>query len=450
MLTFARKPNTTLPVNCVKSAILPRTRPAQSADVNLILHLQRTIGNQNVQRLFHDISQMPLFSTQHRNSKRRLKGIDPGIFLNRIHKEALGGFRGSAKPLPHLEMIQKSFGRHALSGIKTFIGGPAGNTNKRMGSTAYTTDESIAFKQWPDLRVAAHEAAHIVQQRAGVPIRDVLDNSAGRYEKEAEAVADSVVHGVSTEHLLDKYSKPRAARTNLVQCDNGVCTDLRSALSNSIQVIELLEDYLAGNIEWGEVREHIRTVGMAGEGVVGAGRDLPPIVQDAINEAEGWRFEDITHFGRMVIGLPSLAFGSGEFFNEQWSRNEIERQNRLNLVYIQYMYENNCPDFPGQWTDFQQQILPIGTRGSEQRSTIESPREARTALAWVAIGDEHILVLATEVAGSGRLRFVRWIDSEMRDLALRQARDRQGSIPVVESSAVTRLPSNVPGSAARR
>jgi hypothetical protein len=183
---------------------------------------------------------------------------------------------------------------------------------------------------------------------------------------------------------------------------------------------------------------------------VGAGQELPQIVKDAINEAEGFHLEDITHFGRLVVGLPSLIGGSGDFFNRQWVTNEIERQNRLNLIYIRYMYEHGCTDFPGQWRDYQQQILPIGTRGSEQRSTIEQPRETRTGIAWVTIGSEQILVMATEVSGAGRLRFERWIDSAMRDLALRQARAKQGVITSVPSSAMIGLPSEVPRSAARR
>ncbi|MEO1271892.1 MAG: DUF4157 domain-containing protein, partial [Myxococcota bacterium] len=36
-----------------------------------------------------------------------------------------------------------------------------------MGSLAYATGHTVAFKQSPDLHTAAHEAAHVVQQRAG-------------------------------------------------------------------------------------------------------------------------------------------------------------------------------------------------------------------------------------------------------------------------------------------
>lgn len=476
MRTYTQKQKTTQKGGSASPARASKAFLSQNRKVGTIHHLQRMIGNQAVQRLLHangekreyssltgassrfahDFSQIPVYSRPPCYPQLIQKGIASSNILNNVHKSAQRGLSGSARPLPYLETIQQSFGQHhALTGVKVFIGGPARNANERMGSTAYATKGSIAFKQSPDLHTAAHEAAHIVQQRACVPLQDGVGKSADRYEQEADAVADSVVHGYSAEPLLDKYSRRHATHTNLVQCDNGACVDLRSALSNSIRVIELYEEFLAGNIEWDEVESHIRTVGIAGQGVVGAGQDLPQIVQDAINEAEGWSLEDITHFGRLIGGLPSLVGGSGEFFNRQRATNEIERQNRLNLVYIRYMYENNCPDFPGQWADYQQQILSIGTRGREvtqQPGTTTTGRTAatRTALAWVEIGGDEILVLATEVAGSRQLRFVRWIENHFRDLALQQARATQGSIPSVPSSSVSGLPFNVPSSATRR
>ena len=407
-------------------------------------------------RFAHDFSQIPVHGSAPRNIQLKLKGIAPGNIVSNapgVHKSAQRGLSGSARPLPYLETIQRSFGQHALTGVKAFVGGPAREANERMGSSAYVTGGSVAFKQSPDLHTAAHEAAHIVQQRTDVQLQGGVGQSGDRYEQNADAVADAVVNGHSTEPLLDRYAWPHSMHSNLVQFSNGVCEDLRPALSNSVRVIELYREFLDGNIEWEEMQSQTRMIGNAAQGVVGAGRELPQIVQDAINEVESFGFEEIGHMERLVWGLPSLVLGSGEFFQSQWVRNEIERQNHFNRVIIRYMYENACPDFPGQWTDFQQQILPIGTRGLEQRSSVETPgtpRETRTALAWVAVGREHVLVLATEVENSGRLRFERWIDSDFRELALRQARSTQGSITTVPSSAVVGLPSSVPSAVARR
>lgn len=106
--------------------------------------------------------------------------------------------------------------------------------------------------------------------------------------------------------------------------------------------------------------------------------------------------------------------------------------------------------FQAQWRRYQTQIAPIGTRGHEQRSSIETPRRTRTAVAWVAIGSEYILALATEVERAGRLRFERWIDSDLKEAALAQAQRTQGNIPEVPPAAFSGSLPSVPSTAARR
>jgi len=175
-------------------------------------------------------------------------------------------------------------------------------------------------------------------------------------------------------------------------------------------------------------------------------------VQEAIEEVESFGLEEVQQGGAL---LWEVVVGDDDSFQTQWVRNEIDRQQHFNTVLIRFMYENGCPDFPGTWRNFQEQVLSIGTRGREvtqQPGTTTMGRRAgtRTALTWVEIGGEEVLVLATEVAGAGRLRFVRWIDSEFRELALQQARAKQGSIPSVPGTAVSGLPSIVASSAARR
>ncbi len=378
----------------------------------------------------------------------------------RAHELARYGLSGSARALPYLEAIQLSFGRHVLTGARAFVGGPAREANEQLRSSAFTRGDSVAFKQSPDLHTAAHEAAHIVQQRAGVQLPGGVGKTGDRHEQHADAVADAVVRGASAESLLDRYSATRGAGSVQVQHKNGpgstttdeeeVCDALRSQLENSRRVIALYREFLAGSVDWETMQSQTQTIGNAAQGVTGAGHDLPQVVQDAIEEVESFGLEELGHMGRLIVGLPSLAFGSGEFFHRQFVTNEIERQQHLNLVIIESLYAHGCPDFPGTWRGFQEQVLSVGTRGSEQRSNIGPPLETRTAVAWVEIGGEEILVLATEVAGAGRLRFVRWIDSELRDLALQQARTKQRSIPSVPSTAMSGLPTSVPTTAARR
>ncbi len=51
MRTFAQKPKATQQTTSAKSTIPGRAHFGQSREVNSILHLQRTIGNQAVQRV---------------------------------------------------------------------------------------------------------------------------------------------------------------------------------------------------------------------------------------------------------------------------------------------------------------------------------------------------------------------------------------------------------------
>jgi hypothetical protein len=73
-----------------------------------------------------------------------------------------------------------------------------------MGSLAYTAGDRTAFRRDPDVKLAAHEAAHVVQQRAGVHLKDGVGRPGDGYEEQADAVADAVERGESAEPLLDR------------------------------------------------------------------------------------------------------------------------------------------------------------------------------------------------------------------------------------------------------
>ncbi|HEU5056071.1 MAG TPA: T6SS effector amidase Tae4 family protein, partial [Kofleriaceae bacterium] len=62
----------------------------------------------------------------------------------------------------------------------------------------------------PDLHTAAHEAAHVVQQRAGVHLSGGVGAAGDSHERHADAVADRVVRGESAVDLLDQVA-PRGA-----------------------------------------------------------------------------------------------------------------------------------------------------------------------------------------------------------------------------------------------
>ena len=119
-----------------------------------------------------------------------------------VHAAAAAGIGGPAGALPFADVIQRSFGAHDLSAIQAHVGGPAAAASAAMGAEAYATGNHVAFSRAPDLHTAAHEAAHVVQQRAGVQLRGGVGEAGDAYEQQADAVADAVVRGETAEHLL--------------------------------------------------------------------------------------------------------------------------------------------------------------------------------------------------------------------------------------------------------
>ena len=127
---------------------------------------------------------------------------------------AAQGVRGAQAALPHLETIQPLFGDHDLGGVRAAIGGGAATAGRRLGATAYAQGDRVGFRRSPDLFTAAHEAAHVVQQRSG---RVAAGPAGGSLEREADAVADRVVRGQSAAGMLGPRAGGGAAAGGAVQ-----------------------------------------------------------------------------------------------------------------------------------------------------------------------------------------------------------------------------------------
>ncbi|MCB9734198.1 MAG: DUF4157 domain-containing protein [Deltaproteobacteria bacterium] len=125
---------------------------------------------------------------------------------------AARGAQGAGGPLPFRERIQASFGRHDVSGVRAHTDGAAQAASAALGARAYASGDHVAFGGAPDLHTAAHEAAHVVQQRAGVALKGGVGAEGDVYERHADAVADLVVRGEPAEGLLDRMAGPGAAR----------------------------------------------------------------------------------------------------------------------------------------------------------------------------------------------------------------------------------------------
>lgn len=147
----------------------------------------------------------------------QLDGTGGGLSPAGVHRAAAHGLSGSGGTFPHLAAIQRSFGRHDVSNVQAHVGGVAAEGASAMGARAYAAGNSVAFASSPDLHLAAHEAAHVVQQRGGVQLSGGVGAVGDPYERHADAVADTVVRGESAEALLDQHAPARGSERTSVQ-----------------------------------------------------------------------------------------------------------------------------------------------------------------------------------------------------------------------------------------
>ncbi|MBK7536396.1 MAG: DUF4157 domain-containing protein [Myxococcales bacterium] len=150
-----------------------------------------------------------------------------------IHQAASAGIQGAGGSLPHLDAIQASFGSHDVSGVSAHTDSAATAANRSMGAEAYATGNDVAFgSASPSLHTAAHEAAHVVQQRGGVQLKGGVGEVGDSYERHADAVADLVVQGKSSESLLGQMAPAAGGgggvQAKVVQFD--IKSDLRTAM----------------------------------------------------------------------------------------------------------------------------------------------------------------------------------------------------------------------------
>ena len=133
------------------------------------------------------------------------------LWPNLALRVAEQGTRGSAESLPHFAAVQEAFGHHDLGGVKAHLGNDAARASSSLGADAFAFRDHIAFGSAPDFRTTAHEAAHVVQQRSGVQLRDGLGQVGDAYEQHADDVADRAARGESVEALLDHMTGPDRA-----------------------------------------------------------------------------------------------------------------------------------------------------------------------------------------------------------------------------------------------
>jgi hypothetical protein len=142
---------------------------------------------------------------------------ETGAASGDIHEAAQRGVSGPGSRLPHFEAIQRSFGRFDVGGVEAHTDGAAQQASQDMGAAGFASGNHVAFAGAPDLHTAAHEAAHVVQQRSGVQLKGGVGEAGDAYEQHADAVADKVVAGESAEGLLGEMTGGSASGAADVQ-----------------------------------------------------------------------------------------------------------------------------------------------------------------------------------------------------------------------------------------
>jgi A nuclease family of the HNH/ENDO VII superfamily with conserved AHH/Domain of unknown function (DUF4157) len=191
-------------------------RPALSKPSE-VLAMHPILGNRIVMRLMaarRAISGSGAGPLKEESVQRRMEGLrDPSD--QEIHSAAAEGVRTPATRLPYLDRIQASFGHHSVRHVKAHLGTEAAQASQAISALAFASGEHVVFGATPDLRTVAHEAAHIVQQQAGVQLTGGIGREGDAYERHADAVADAVAAGRSAETLLDPFAALHMAEEKL-------------------------------------------------------------------------------------------------------------------------------------------------------------------------------------------------------------------------------------------
>ncbi|MCP4867291.1 MAG: DUF4157 domain-containing protein [Proteobacteria bacterium] len=110
-----------------------------------------------------------------------------------VHSTAKGAFQGGGSALPHQSSIESSFGAD-MSSVQAYTGPAASAACESLGAQAFTMGNKIAFADnSPSVQLAAHEAAHVVQQAQGVSLSGGVGQAGDKYEVAADSAAAAVV-----------------------------------------------------------------------------------------------------------------------------------------------------------------------------------------------------------------------------------------------------------------
>jgi len=228
MRTFAQKPKATQQTTSAKPTISGRAHFGHSREANSILHLQRSVGNQAVQRLLeantddvkgvsatteiarfgHDFSRIPVHAPAEFAGPPSLRL--PSAKLAGPHAALVPVSRGGGHVVPQelRKRVEVATGAD-LGGVRIHTGSAAQQVARMLNARAYTVGNDIHFArgyyhpgQREGDRLLAHELVHTIQQGSGAVPQTKLDISkpGDAAEVEADVIADSIIDGQAEAH----------------------------------------------------------------------------------------------------------------------------------------------------------------------------------------------------------------------------------------------------------
>jgi len=253
--------------------------------------------------------------------------------------------------LPFMDVIQRSFGRHDLSGVRAHVGGAAADACDDIGAQAYATGTQTAFASSPDLHTAAHEAAHVVQQRGGVQLKGGVGEAGDTHEQHADAVADRVVAGESAESLLDTYGTGADAASPAVQLKGepklkrGSSGKHVKKLQQRLNAKETTEPPLGVDGTFGEKTE-IAVIAFQNNHKDTTGEQLEP---DGIVGPLTWGAINLEH---ATPEIDATQEALGEHVAEEMYKNNNDPHTATRGVHYDFNYKANFPDkWRDEWSD---------------------------------------------------------------------------------------------------
>ena len=372
-LEQARAATTPVARQALELSSMPRTSPALAASrvrstlaaglhprSHEVMTLQRSLGNRGTSQLLASTSAPRSPGdrdalSEGRSSaplvQRALAGAprdpDTGASTAWIHETAQRGVRGAGDPLPHLPAIQRAFGKHDVRDVRAHLDAEAGAASRSIGAQAYTTGRHVAFAHAaPSLRLVAHEAAHVVQQRGGVRLKGGVGEHGDPCERHADAVADAVASGLSAERLLDLGAGlPRASAAAAgAPVQRYITTDEGRTMLNETVKRQLVQSGIQERVAATMIQKYGgRGTAKKYAEVLDEARLLPKVPQVLLEEIPRGKIEDVVQFINAAQALDIPAKGTAKpecervIFYDKLDALTNENRRKIPLLYRGYM-----------------------------------------------------------------------------------------------------------------